>query len=158
MVQRFPFRPRLRGLALAAAATGAVAVALGIWRSTVALAVLGGLGLGLAALYLASPVWRYVVVIDDEALEVVRGDERRFRLPWRAVRRVLVSPATTTCFVDGGEPGKSLLVPGDGAPAPYDLADKPALYRAIVARVPADRIEEVASLDAREQRAPAITP
>jgi hypothetical protein len=64
------------------------------------------------------------------------------------VVEVVASPSTTTCFVDGGSPGRSLLVPGDGAPAPYDVEHKPALYRAILARVPAARVREVTSLDA----------
>lgn len=149
MQARFRFRPRFRGVALVAAALGLCVVGLGLWRASAATGVVGGVGLVAAVLYLASPVWRYVVVIDDDALAVVRGDERRFRLPWVAVRRLVVSPSTGTCFVDGGEPGKSLLVPGDGAPAPYDLEGKAALYAAIVARVPADRVEEVASLDRR---------
>lgn len=149
MSARFRFRPRYRGVALAAAAVGLVLLGVAAWRAEVGLGVGGGAGVAVALLYLASPAWRYVVVVDDEALEVVRGDERRFRLPWAAVRRLVVSPTTGTCFVDGGEPGKSLLVPGDGAPAPYDLEDKAALYAAIVARVPADRVEEVASLDRR---------
>ena len=41
--------------------------------------------------------------------------------------RVVAAPTTHTCFVDGGAPERSLLVPGDGAPAPYDLEDREAL-------------------------------
>jgi len=53
--------------------------------------------------------------------------------------RVVASPATSSCFIDGGAPERSLLVPGDGAPAPYDIADRAALVEAILARVPATR-------------------
>lgn len=148
MADRFRFRPRYRELALGAVGVGAVAAIVGAWHGPRGLAVAGVLGLALGLAYLASPAWRYVVVVDDEALEVVRGGERRFRLPWSAVVRVVASPSTGTCFVDGGGAATSLLVPGDGAPAPYDLERKPALYRLILAHVPADRVREVTSLDA----------
>ena len=38
-------------------------------------------------------------------------------------------------------------MPGDGAPAPYDIVDRKALYEAILARVPADKVQTVSSLD-----------
>ena len=147
MADRFRFRPRYGGLAWAAVGLGVAAIGLGAWTGGLGLAIAGGVGLAFGLLYLASPAWRYAVLVDDEALEVARDGVRRFRLPWTAVVRVLASPATGTCFVDGGEPGKSLLVPGDGAPAPYDLERKPELYRAILAHVPADRVREVTTLD-----------
>lgn len=148
MADRFRFRPRYGGLAWAAVVVGGVAAGLGGWRGATAIAFLGGLGLAFGIAYLGSSTWRYVVVVDDDGLEVVRGAERRFRLPWSAVIRVVASPTTATCFVDGGEPGRSLLVPGDGAPAPYDLERKAELYRFILAHVPADRVREVTSLEA----------
>jgi hypothetical protein len=103
-------------------------------------------GVLLGTLYLRSPTWRIVVVPGDQALEVLRGGERRFLLPWAEVVRVVASPSTRTCFVDGGDPRRSLLVPGDGAPAPYDIEDKQRLYEIIMSRVPAERIREVALL------------
>ena len=136
---RFRFRPRLRALALGVIALGAAVVGYG--------ALHGNVGLALGAAYLASPTWRLTVVIDADGLEVVGGQRRRFRLAWGDVVRVTASPTTTTCFVDGGAPERSLLVPGDGAPAPYDLEGKAALYAAIIARVPADRIHQVGRLD-----------
>jgi len=57
--------------------------------------------------------------------------------------KVVHSP--TTCFVNGGAPERSLLVPGDGAPAPYDIADKQAMCEAIVAHVAADKVRTVES-------------
>jgi hypothetical protein len=104
-------------------------------------------GVVLGTLYLASPAWRIEVVVDDDALEVLSSGDRRFRLPWGEVRRVVASPATRTCFVDGGDPDRSLVVPGEGASAPYDIEDKEALYDAILARVPADAVEEVPLLE-----------
>jgi hypothetical protein len=55
-------------------------------------------------------------------------------------------------FVDGGTPEKSLLVPGDGAPAPYDIDDKPGLYGAILAHVAEDRVSKVDRLDTVAKR------
>jgi hypothetical protein len=87
-------------------------------------------------------------VVDDAGLEVRGPKALRFRLPWREVSRVIASPSTHTCFVDGGAPERSLLVPGVGAPAPYDLDDKPALYEAILAHVDAEKVETVETLEA----------
>src|SRR5258706_297409 len=80
-----------------------------------------------------------------EALEV----KKRFRLPWKDVVRVVASPSTHTCFVDGGAPAKSLLVPGVGAPAPYSIIDREGLYAEILAHVDPAKVTEVATLEAR---------
>lgn len=147
-VTRHRFRPRMRALAISAmvlaAAFAAVAAAEQAWR----LAAVAGFVVVAGAGYLRSPAWRLVVTVDDDGLEVGTPDRRRFRLAWGEVVRVVASPTTGTCFVDGGAPERSLLVPGDGAPAGYDLEDKPALYAAIVGHVAADRVETVARLDA----------
>jgi len=147
----FRFRPRLRGVAVGAIALGVGLVALGLVAATGAarpLAIVGGAtGVLLGVLYLASPAWRLVVQVDDDGLEVRAGARRRFRLAWAEIVAVGASPTTHTCFVDGGAPERSLLVPGDGAPAAYDLEDKATLYAAIVAHVTADRIREVELLE-----------
>jgi hypothetical protein len=78
---------------------------------------------------------------------VLSSGDRRFRLRWDEVKGVIASPSTQTCFVDGGTAERSLLVPGDGAPAPYAIEDATALYRAIVARVPPERVREVDLLE-----------
>ena len=102
-----------------------------------------------AARYLASPTWRLAVTVDDDGLDASASPKRaalpRSRGPTssRSSRR----RRRSTCFVDGGEPERSLLVPGDGAPAPYDIADRDALYEAILAHVPADKVQTVESLD-----------
>ena len=80
----------------------------------------------------------------------------RFEPPWGEVLRVVASPSTRWCFVDGGSPERSLLVPGDGAPAPYDIADRAALVEAILAHVPADKVQTVATLSG--ERAPVPLP
>lgn len=148
MAELFRFRPRFGALAWGAIALGAIAALAGGLRGATGVAVAGGLCLAFGVAYRWSPAWRYVVAVDDDALEVTRDGERRFRLPWTSVVKVIASPSTSTCFVDGGSADVSLLVPGDGAPAPYDVERKRDLYRAIMARVPADKVREVTSLDA----------
>jgi len=150
MTRTHRFRPRLRGVAIGAILLGVGLLAAGFALDADArlLAMIGGaIGVVLGALYLASPAWRLVVDVDDDGLEVRAGARRRFRLAWGDVVGVVASPSTHTCFVDGGAPERSLLVPGDGAPAAYDLEDKVALYDAIVAHVATDRIREVELLE-----------
>jgi hypothetical protein len=155
---RFRFVPRFRGLAGAAIGLGLVMMALAVafslggasayfaWGCAVAGVVLGGL-------YLASPAWRIEVLTDGDGIEVLSSGDRRFRLRWDEVPRVIASPSTRTCFLDGGDPERSLVVPGPGAHAPYDIAGKERLYAIIVERVPAERIEQV---DLLETAAPRI--
>lgn len=161
---RYRFRPRFRGLAITAAAIGAALLAaaagFGLTGASLAFAAIaGGVGVVLGALYLGSPAWRLGVVVRDEALEVLdsRG-QRRLYLPWAEIERVVASPSTHTCFVDGGGAERSLLLPGPGAQAPYVIEDREALFEAILARAPAERVEEVALLrdaPAPEEAAPA---
>jgi len=142
----FRFRPRFRGLALGSLGLGTGLVALGgLLAIPVALAG-GGLGMVFGGLYLRSPAWRIAVHVDDDALEVTAGADRRFLLAWSDVKEVVASPSTKTCFVDGGDPQRSLLVPGQGAPAPYDIEGKAELYDQIVAHVGREKIREVAVL------------
>jgi hypothetical protein len=156
---RFGFRPRYRGLAAAAFTVGVLlfGAAWGFAPAGASRAFClccGGAGVALAVLYRLAPAWRYQVAIDDDGLEVLDGrGDRRFRVAWSEVARVVVSPSTRTLWLDGGGPERSLIVPGPGASAPYDIERKAELYAAILARVPADRIEEVdlleTALDAR---------
>jgi hypothetical protein len=153
MPSRHRFRPRYRGVAWTATSVGgalaAVAASLGFLAVPL---VTGAVGVVLGAAYLASPTWRLAVIVDDDGLEVASPRRRRFRLAWSDVVRVVASPSSHTCFVDGGAAERSLLVPGPGAPAPYDLDDRPALVAAILAHVPPERVTTVASLEAaREQ-------
>jgi hypothetical protein len=107
----------------------------------------GAAGVVLGLLYLLSPAWRLTVTVDEEALAVMRGSKPRFRLPWNEVVRVVASASTKTCFVDGGGPERSLMVPGPGASAAYDIEDKVALYEVIIECVPLVRIEWVDLLE-----------
>jgi hypothetical protein len=144
----FAFRPRYGGIAWSSIGVGGtmIAVSTALGFVTVPL-VAGALGIALGAAYLASPTWRIAVTIDDTGFSVGSPKRLRFRLAWSDVVRVVASPTTSSCFVDGGSAERSLLVPGDGAPASYDIVDRPGLVEAILAHVPADKVQTVASLD-----------
>ena len=148
-MSRHRFRPRFRGVALTAIGVGGglagvSAIAAGFVLLPI---VTGAIGVAIGSAYLASPVWRLAVTADDTGLRVAGPDRERFALAWPDIVRVVASPSTTTCFVDGGTPDKSLLVPGPGAIAPYDLENKRELYDAILAHVPADKVTIVETLD-----------
>lgn len=151
--QTFSFRPRYRFLAWGTVGIGGSMAGLAaiVGFAAVPLAT-GAIGVVLGALYLASPTWRITVTVDDDALSVASPKRTRFRLAWADVVRVIASPSTSTCYVDGGAPERSLLVPGDGAPAPYDITDRKALVEAILAHVPADKVQTVATLESVEPR------
>ena len=140
--------PRYRGIALTSIGVGGVlgVVALASVGAAILPLATAVAGIALGGGYLLSPSWKLEVVVDDDALEVRTPKKTRFRLLWSDVQKVISSPTTNTCFVDGGEPAKSLLVPGDGAPAPYDLVDKAALCAEILGHVAPEKIETVASL------------
>jgi hypothetical protein len=152
---RHRFKPRYRGVAWASIGVGGslVVVASAVGFVVVPL-ITGALGLAAGLAYFASPTWKLAVTTDDDGLEVGTPTKRRFRIAWSEVVKVIASPTTHSCFVDGGEPAKSLLVPGVGAPAPYDLEDRPALFAAILAHVPADKVETVELLELANNRAP----
>jgi hypothetical protein len=157
MTKKHRFRPRYRGMAWSAiGVAGAVGIA-GIAASLAAMPlVIAAVGASFGLLYLGSPTWKTVVITDDDGLEVQTPQKTIFRLAWRDVKRVVASASKKTAFVDGGAAEKSLLVPGDGAPAPYMIEDAPALVATILARVTPDRIELVESLDrAKKSEQPA---
>ena len=135
-------------MAIGALGLGGAVTALGVVASVMPVLAIGIGGLVLGSAYLGSPTWRLAVTIDDDALSVGSPGRERFRLPWSEVVHVLAAPAKATCFVDGGTAERSLLVPGDGAPAPYDIEHRDALVAAILARVPASVVERVESLEA----------
>ena len=144
----FAFRPRYRSLAWSSIGVGGGIAALAVALGAVTVPLVSGLvGIALGAAYLASPTWRIAVTVDEAGLRVGSPRRERFALAWRDVVRVVASPTTQSCFVDGGAPERSLLVPGDGAPAPYDIADRGALFDAILAHVAADKVRTVESLD-----------
>jgi hypothetical protein len=142
----FRFRPRFRGLAWGSVGVGGTlgAVTLATLGGAIVPLATGALGVVLGAAYLLSPTWKLEVVVDEAGLEVRSAKASRFRLAWGDVVKVVASE--DTCFVDGGAPERSLLVPGPGAPAPYDLEDKQALVATIVAHVAPEKVRKVASL------------
>ncbi len=140
------FRPRYRGVAWTSIGLGGILSGLAVVIGSLPLAT-GAFGVALGAAYLNSRAWKIHVVTDDAGLEVRDAKGTRFRLAWSEIVRVVASPATKTCFVDGGTPEHSLLVPGDGAPAPYSIDDRDELFATILARVTPDRVETVESLE-----------
>jgi hypothetical protein len=145
----YRFRPRFVILAWSAIGVGGFAMGMA-WVMQLAGQSLwvtlgfGAAGVVLGSLYLASPAWRYRALVDDDGLEVIDGrGDRRFRIEWSEVDRCIASPSTKTCYVSGGSAERSLIVPGQGAVAPYDIDHKRALYDEIVKRVPPERIEQV---------------
>jgi len=142
------FRPRYRPLAWGTVGIGGALVGIAAFAGFIALPLATGvIGMALGGAYLNLPMWRLAVTVDDTGLAVGSPAKQRFRLAWSDVVRVVASPTTKSCFVDGGAPEKSLLVPGDGAPAPYDLEDRTSLFDAILAHVPAERVETVETLE-----------
>ena len=110
------FRPRYHGVAWGSIGFGGV---LGAASAAVGFAALpmvsGAIGIVFGIAYLASPAWQLAIATDDDGIEVRDKKGLRFRLAWSDVRRVVASPSTKTCFVDGGVPEHSILVPVDGS-------------------------------------------
>jgi len=145
---RHRFKPRYRGIAWASIGVGGSVAAISAVAGFVMLPLITGVaGVAFGVAYFASPTWRLAVTTDDTGIEVGSPTRQRFRLAWGDIKKVIASPSTSSCFVDGGEPAKSLLVPGVGAPASYDLEDRPGLVAAILAHVPADKVETVELLE-----------
>ena len=142
------FRPRYQGIAWGSIGLGG---ALGATSAAIGFAIVplaaGALGIACGIAYLASPAWKLAIVADDDGLEVRDHKGPRFRLAWSDVRRVVASPSTKTCFIDGGTAERSILGPGVGAPAPYAVSEREALFDTIIAHVAADRVETVETLE-----------
>ncbi|MBL4632944.1 MAG: hypothetical protein JKY56_03680 [Kofleriaceae bacterium] len=143
---RYRFRPRFLGVAFLSLSIGTVLVVSSVTitpdRMSAIFSFFAGLaGLFLAFAYLKSPVWRLAVDIQDDDLVVWNGLEERMRLPWSKVIKVVMGPDGETCFVDGGTKELSLLVPGPGAVASYEIRHKKQLIAAILAHVDKDLIE-----------------
>ena len=142
------FRPRYRGVAWTSIGIGGSLSVVSTVVGFVAVPlVAGALGVLLGGAYLASSTWQLRVVTDESGLEVGTNKRLRFRLAWSDVARVVVSPTTNTCFVDGGKPAVSLLVPGVGAPAPYDIENRAGLVATIIEHVASEKIQTVETLE-----------
>lgn len=142
----YRFRPRFVGVAFLSLSIGTVLIVSSLTitpdRMSAIFSFFAGLaGLFLAFAYLKSPVWRLAVDIQDDALVVWNGLEERMRLPWADVTKVVMGPEGETCFVDGGTKELSLLVPGPGAGASYEIRRKKQLIAAILAHIDEDLVE-----------------
>lgn len=145
----YRFRPRFLGLAFLSLSIGVILIAGSLTLAPDRISRIFALASGVAGIffgfaYLRSPVWRLAVEVQENELVVWNGLERRMSLPWSDVKKVVVDPDHKNCYVDGGSPEQSLLVPGPGATASYDIKDKDALIAAILAKVPASLVYDAA--------------
>ncbi len=142
----YPFSPRFKFVAYAALVLGAVALTGAIIAGGVSGWVIGLLCISSGAAYLLSPAWKIVIETNENGITVFQKQKTRFSLPWSSVERFLVMPDEKAAFVDGGSPEKSVLIPGPGAQAGYQIVEKAALIREISKRIPAHRIKAVENL------------
>jgi hypothetical protein len=146
----FAFRPRFKGIAYLAMMSGPAAALAGYlsgYLGALVATVIGCAGIMLGVGYLRSPAWRFVVTVNDSGLSVSRGDREVLKLDWDEISKVVASPSTHTCYVDGGTPAQSLLVPGEGASASYDIDNKSELVGLIIEGVADEQLEIVDYLD-----------
>lgn len=143
----FRLRPRYRLLPASAAGIGGGIAVFGALQGPFALVAVGGAAMAMGAAYWFSPTWKIRLVTTDEELQFHTSRGRINRLPWAQVRRVFVDRVHGTCLVVGSNAETSLIVPGVGAPAPYDINNKAALFAEIMARVAPSRQREVASIE-----------
>jgi hypothetical protein len=127
--------PRYRWLATAAGLLGLAIAVVGFARSHWTLCGIGGFAIVLGAAYLLSPSWRIRLVTSEDALEFAKPNGTVDRIAWTDIKRLLIA-GNQTCLLVGTTAKTSLIVPGLGAPAPYDIENKAALFAEIVARVP----------------------
>jgi hypothetical protein len=88
------------------------------------------------------------VLVDEQGYAVCEYGREKLRVAWSEVKRVRADRAEHAVYVDCGEPARNLLVPprrGFG----FRFARAAELYAKILDRVPAEKIEMVARLDAR---------
>ncbi|MBA3459076.1 MAG: hypothetical protein H0T46_03880 [Deltaproteobacteria bacterium] len=150
-MSEFRFRPRYRGVAWTSIGVGGGLAGTGIAMGLMVLPVAAGaFGIGLGLAYLLAGSWKYRIVTDDDGIEVRDQKGTRFRLLWSEIKRVVASPSTKTCFIDGGMPEHSILVPGVGAPAPYSISDSATLFAEVLAHVAPDRVKTVETLEQSE--------
>jgi hypothetical protein len=126
--------PRYRSLPIAAAGLGVAIAAVGAFRGTWSLCAIGGIAVALAAAYLWSPSWRMQLITSDTGLTFQKANGAQRFVAWNDVKRLLVAP-NQTCLMVGTDAETSLIVPGLGAPAPYDIQNKAALFAEMTAKV-----------------------
>src|SRR5207248_2657616 len=111
-----------------------------LWRRR-AVDVIAGLGvMATAGLYLASPTWRTVVVVDETGLALVGPKGERFRVAWSEVVEVIADEEEGAALVRAPEGRRSFLVPSSGHPAPYRVERGEELFARVVAAVPAEKV------------------
>ena len=125
-------------MALSAIGLGGGIGLFGMVLAAVVPIIAGAIGTALGTAYMMSPSWKLTVETNSECIEVRSGDTVKFRLLWTSVVKVVAATSSPSAFVDGGAPERSLLIPGDGAPAPYQIENAAALIEEILKRVEPD--------------------
>jgi len=154
----YRFKPRFVSVAFLSLSLGVLLITAGATltpdiKSSVFAFAVGALGVFLSFSYLRSPVWKLAVDIQDNDLVVWNGTEERLRLSWSAVLRVVVDEQHQHCYVDGGTPEQSLLVPGPGAAASYAINKRHKLIKEILAKVPSAKVCTASEVAANEESA-----
>lgn len=148
----YRFKPRFLGVAFVSLSLGVVLIAAAATLtpdrvSSIFALITGTIGVFLSFTYLRSPVWRLALDVQESDLVLWNGTTERLRLPWSDITRVVVDPDREVCFVDGGSPDKSILVPGPAAPASYVITKRDELIDAILAHVPSEVIVNPDDID-----------
>lgn len=148
----YRFKPRFVGVAFVSLSFGVVLIAASATLtpdrfSSVFAFITGTAALLLSFLYLRSPVWKLAVDVQESGLVLWSGTEEKLRLSWADITRVVVDKDREMCFVDGGSPEVSIMVPGPAAPASYVVAKREQLIEAILAHIPADKIVDPDEVD-----------
>ncbi|MCP4444712.1 MAG: hypothetical protein GY811_05105 [Myxococcales bacterium] len=148
----YRFKPRFVGVAFVSLSLGVVLITASATITPDRVSSIFALGTGatgvlLSSMYLRSPVWRLAVDVQESGLVLWSGTSEKLRLPWSDVSRVVMDADREVCFVDGGTPDRSLLVPGPAAPASYVIAKREQLIDDILAHVPEDLVIDPADVD-----------
>jgi hypothetical protein len=93
-----------------------------------------------------SPSWRMQLITSDTGLTFQKANGTHRFVGWNDVKRLLVAP-NQTCLMVGTDAETSLIIPGLGAPAPYDIQDKAALFAEVTAKVASSKQRKVETIE-----------
>ena len=91
------------------------------------------------------------LLLDENGYAVEEHGKEKLRVSWSEVQRVRADGAEHALYIDVGDPARNLLVPPkSGYGFHFERAEE--LFQTILRRVPADKVEAVARLDAAPQK------